>query len=424
PLVIFELESTGKLSMWGKYTEKMLGYSEQELRDDLIPQDIHEKPQEAFEAARVAIKEGIFERELNFRRKDGSLFPVHFICVPREDEEQNVVGMYALALDISERRRVEARSRQQQQQLIQAAKMASLGTLVSGVAHEINNPVNLILYNIPLFNKVWQDVQPLVDEAGRQDPQRSFGGLSGDFLKDNFAQLISDMGMAADRIVKIIDGLKRFSRQTGAEEQKEIAVNDVVRNAVTLAQTTVRKAGIELVLDLCDVLPSIRANPQHIEQVVLNLIINAAQAIDHAAGCITITSGRDESTGGVRVAVSDNGRGVNPDIADSIFDPFQTDKQAEGGTGLGLSISYNIVKEHGGEISFISDPGCGALFSVVLPQQQQSIRRKVLIADDDQAIHLLIKRALVELGDYEIESVYNGIEACIKLGTFQPELLI
>ncbi|MCP4715792.1 MAG: PAS domain S-box protein, partial [Deltaproteobacteria bacterium] len=147
PLVIFELESTGKLSMWGKYTEKMLGYSEQELRDDLIPQDIHEKPQEAFEAARVAIKEGIFERELNFRRKDGSLFPVHFICVPRKDEEQNVVGMYALALDISERRRVEARSRQQQQQLIQAAKMASLGTLVSGVAHEINNPVNLILYN-------------------------------------------------------------------------------------------------------------------------------------------------------------------------------------------------------------------------------------------------------------------------------------
>ncbi|MCP4715788.1 MAG: response regulator, partial [Deltaproteobacteria bacterium] len=145
---------------------------------------------------------------------------------------------------------------------------------------------------------------------------------------------------------------------------------------------------------------------------------------DHAAGCITITSGRDESTGGVRVAVSDNGRGVNPDIADSIFDPFQTDKQAEGGTGLGLSISYNIVKEHGGEISFVSDPGCGALFSVVLPQRQQSIRRKVLIADDDQSIHLLIKRALAELGDYEIESVYNGIEACIKLGTFQPELLI
>ena len=116
-------------------------------------------------------------------------------------------------------RRVEKTLRDCQQQLQQAQKMETLGTLVAGVAHEINNPINLIMYNLPLIRKTWQDFLPILMEQKEKEPFRKFGGFTYDFLRDNLAQLISDMDMAANRVAKIVADLKNFSRQSNVAEK-------------------------------------------------------------------------------------------------------------------------------------------------------------------------------------------------------------
>jgi C4-dicarboxylate-specific signal transduction histidine kinase len=237
----------------------------------------------------------------------------------------------------------EAACRETAQQLQQAQKMETLGTLVAGVAHEINNPINLMLYNLPLLHKTWADLLPVLMAQREREPERKFGGFSYDFLKDHLPQLIADMEMAANRVVKIVSDLKNFSRQSNIAEKSRLNLNTAVRNALRLSQSTLRKAGLAITLELAEDLPEIEGNLQNIEQVVLNILINAAQSIDHGHGEIVVRSGFTLKDGRVHLAVSDNGRGVAPEIADRLFLPFVTDKQAQGGTGLGLSISYGLV---------------------------------------------------------------------------------
>lgn len=252
-------------------------------------------------------------------------------------------------------------------QLLQSAKMASLGTLVAGIAHEINNPVNLITMNIPLVQDVWQDARPILRAACARDPELTFGGLPQAYMESKFDKLVADIGIAADRIVRIIDRLKSFSRQSKIAEKRPVSVNEAVRNALTLSQTAARKAGLTVEVDLHPKLAAIAADPQHIEQIALNLIINAIESIDHDHGMVRIATGFDAAGRQVVLSVIDNGCGIDDAHADHIFDPFFTGKQARGGTGLGLSISYNLVREHGGAIAFAHNPGGGTVFTVSFP---------------------------------------------------------
>jgi C4-dicarboxylate-specific signal transduction histidine kinase len=249
-------------------------------------------------------------------------------------------------------------------QLIQSAKMASLGTLVAGIAHEINNPVNLITINLPIVQDVWKDARPILHEACMRDPGLTFGGLPPAYMDSKFEKLLSDMRIATSRIVRIIDGLKSFSRKSSPDVLQPVSLNDVVSNALILAKNTANKAGITVDVVLCDDLKPIQADPLQIEQIVLNLIINAIEAIDHDHGRLCIRTGYAEQSGQVCVSIADNGCGIDDSIAQQIFDPFFTRKQACGGTGLGLSIVYTLVKEHGGTIAFRPNDGGGTVFSV------------------------------------------------------------
>ncbi len=168
----------------------------------------------------------------------------------------------------------------------------------------------------------------------------------------------------------------------------------------------------------------ISGNLQNMEQVVLNLIINAAQAIEHNSGKIRISTRFQPQEGDIRLSVSDNGKGVNPSIAGKLFDPFITDKQGKGGTGLGLSVSYNLVKMHGGSISFDSQPGKGATFHVILPSVLKRKPLRILVVDDDPTIRVMLREFLVQRGTYLVEEASNGIEACIRLGSHRPDLLV
>jgi signal transduction histidine kinase len=323
-------------------------------------------------------------------------------------------------------RRVEEALKESQQQLHQAQKMETLGTLVAGVAHEINNPINLIMYNLPLIEKIWSDLLPVLLEQKERVPHQKYGGFTYDFLKDNLPQLVADMDMAANRIAKIVSDLKNFSKQSNVAEKSTVQVNLAVKNAMRLAQTTLRKSGVQIQLDLDENLPLIAGNLQSIEQIILNIIINAIQAIDHTDGIIRINTGFQRKDARIYMQIADNGDGISPAIADKLFLPFVTDKQAGGGTGLGLSVTYGLVQAHGGDISFETRKGKGTTFTVSLPTLLKREAIKILIVDDDQAIREMLIEALTLNRDrpYVIEEASNGIEATIKLGTYRPDLLI
>lgn len=322
-------------------------------------------------------------------------------------------------------RNTEITLREAEQRLQQAQKMETLGTLVAGVAHEINNPINLILYNLPLLQKIWTDLLPALISLAESAPERKFGGFTADFLKDNLAQLVADMEMAANRVTKIVADLKNFSRQSNIAEKHLLNINTAVTNALRLAQTTLRKVAIGVRTELAPDLPEVEGNLQSIEQVVLNIVINAAQAIDHTHGEILIQTGFSLKDGRVYLRVTDNGRGVSPAMAERVFLPFVTDKQAQGGTGLGLSVTYSIVQAHGGKIFFENRAGgAGAAFTVQLPTPLKRRAAKILLVDDDPMVRQILMEALAIPRCYLLEEATNGIEASIRLGTYRPELLI
>ena len=321
-------------------------------------------------------------------------------------------------------RHAETALRDLQQQLQQAQKMETLGTLVAGVAHEINNPINLIMYNLPLLKKIWADFLPVLMERKEREPEKKYGGFSYDFLSDNLAQLVADMEMATHRIAKTVSDLKNYSRQSNVAEKTPLQVNTAVKNAIRLAQSTLRKSDVHVELDLAEDLPDIAGNLQSIEQIILNITINAVQAIDHNRGKIEISTGLRIKDGMVYIRIADNGRGLSPAIADKIFLPFVTDKQSEGGTGLGLSVTYSLVKAHDGKIIFETNQDQGTTFTIYLPSLMKQKAAKILVVDDDHAIRNILIEALTMDRKYLVEEATNGTEASIKLGTYRPDLLI
>ncbi len=293
-------------------------------------------------------------RSHNRRRVDGLNAVIdghrdHWACdlVARQEERESwyrvdahrleaLPGLTVLSIsDVTGLKRAEKTLRSSQDQLIQSQKMEALGSLVAGMVHEINNPTGLIMFNLPIVKRVWKDALPQLKHVPRQDRPLEFGGYRLDFLERRFPQLIDDMEMAANRISKIVRDLRNFSRRSQIRDRGPVDVNAAVAAALRLAQTTMRKSGVELSLQLADDLPPIHGNPTAIEQVVLNVIINAIQAIDHDRGRIVIQSRHYHSEGTVAISVRDNGRGISPEVADKLFDPFVTDKQGRGAPGWG-----------------------------------------------------------------------------------------
>ncbi len=338
-----------------------------------------------------------------------TLFPVHY--------NGHVHSIGGICCNISEQKNIE-------KQLFQSQKMEALGALVAGVAHEINNPINLLLFNLPLLEKMWEDLLPVLNDRALIAPDKKIGGLPQDFIKQNLPRLISDMEMAANRVARIVSGLKGFARKSNPAEKWDVQVNLAVKNAARLADATMRKSKTTLEVELAPDLPLLRANLQNLEQVVLNLIINALESIRHEHGKVRILTKYRRQDQSIVIEVIDNGRGINPAVADTIFDPFVTDRQASGGTGLGLSVTYNLVKAHKGDIRFKTRSGKGTTFTVVLPTDSKGQPFKVMVVDDDRDFRGMIVRALHRNTNCLIEDFNNGAEALIRMGSHPPDLLI
>lgn len=281
----------------------------------------------------------------------------------RRVEERTV----ELAQEVAERNRALEELRLHQDRLIQADKMATLGVLVAGVAHEVNNPNGLILLNLPILRDVYDDALETLEARYREQGDFLLGGLSYTRMRHEVPHMLEDMSEGAARIKRIVEDLKDYARNDPATRKEPFDLNAVVQAAVRLVDTSVRKATHRFSSSFAERLPLLSGNARRIEQVVVNLLINACQALPSPEHGIFVATSYDAVLGEVRLAIRDEGVGIPPEFMNRLTDPFFTTKRESGGTGLGLSISAGIVKEHGGSLGFDSPPGCGTTATLTLP---------------------------------------------------------
>ncbi len=270
--------------------------------------------------------------------------------------------------DVTEDKRIRQEGELRLQQMIQTHKLTALGEVVAGVAHEINNPVSFIAYNVPILEEIWNTVETILSRSGAHHPDWEKRGLSYEEVCANMREIIQAFKIGANRISRVITSLKEFSRSDESARKKQFSVADVIAGALVIVGAQVRRTVSKINQEIDDRLPPVSGHFQKIEQVIANLLINAHQAIPSGQkGLITIRCRYIERLKAVVVDIEDNGKGIERKNMDHIFDPFFTTRRELDGTGLGLSISYGLVKEHQGIISVLSRPGKGSRFSIYLP---------------------------------------------------------
>jgi len=278
-----------------------------------------------------------------------------------------------LAREVAEKQRALEDLRLHQDRLVQADKMASLGVLVAGVAHEINNPNGLILLNLPLFEETFRCSLPFLEGHFREQGDFSLGRHRYSRLREEIPLMLAETQDAAKRIKRIVTELKDFARRDTAEMTEVFDLNSVVQAAARLVDNALVKSAHLLETRYAQELPAIRGNSQRVEQVIVNLLLNACQALEGKGKRIALATSFESARGVVLLTVHDEGRGIAAQDLPRLTDPFFTTKREEGGTGLGLSVSAGIVKEHGGSLSFGSPPGQGTTVTLALPIANQNL---------------------------------------------------
>jgi PAS domain S-box-containing protein len=344
PILVFDRANLRIMDANIRTTEKY-GYSREELLQMSVD-DLGEA--EDAEKIRSAVGEDyIFLPRLRHRTKDGSFIHVNIHSSPLEHLGEDV--MIANIADISDRVEAEA-------QLIQAGKMATLGEMSAGVAHELNQPLNAIRIGSDFLKKMVDRGESIAPEV--------------------LAKVSFEMGAQVDRAANIINHLREFGRKSDLDEMEKLNINKPIRDVFTVLgqQLKLRQIKIKVNLELDEDLPRILGVNNRLEQVFVNLVINARDSMEvkrassyqqEEESVLTIRSYQEE--GKVVAIVRDTGIGMPESIRDRIFEPFFTTKEVGKGTGLGLSISYGIVKDYGGTIEVESEVGSGTTFKVIFP---------------------------------------------------------
>ncbi len=301
-----------------------------------------------------------------FLTSSGHTVPVEATCVLMPQLDKNY-GYLIAARDITEKKKAEAKAQLQQEQVYQSAKLASLGTLVSGVAHEINNPISTVTLNIQIFQKIWGHIAPILSRLNNENPELFGAGMDFTEIEQRIPKLLDDTADGADRVRGIVLSLRDFSGKGSPEMHDSININQASRRAIGLVQNLIKKTKTDFQQSYKEDLPEFTGNLQRIEQVIVNLLVNACQAMENINKPIELSTGWDKDNEEVYMELYDKGVGINDEIIASIKDPFFTTKRDSGGIGLGLSISDTIVKDHGGRLTFTSQPEVGTIVRLTFP---------------------------------------------------------
>ncbi|HEX9655173.1 MAG TPA: ATP-binding protein [bacterium] len=366
--VVDTYHGPGCVAVTGYTSEDFDGDSELWFR--MVNSDDRERvTKQAQQALRGEFAEPIEHRIMH---RDGSERWIRNTIALRKDDAGRLLSYDGLISDITQRKRAEKDAQVNQQRLIQADKMSSLGILASSIAHEINNPINFIQLNAQLWCRVWKDITPILKEYYETHGEFFIAGMPYSQEGETFSQSISGTLDGIDRIKKIIDNLKAFARRDPGDLNQEVEINSVVEAAVVLLDNLIRQSSRRFQIAYGTHLPTINGNFQQLEQVVVNLLTNACQALDHPGKGMKLTTGLDVDANNVVITVSDQGVGIPEENMKIILDPFFTTKRDREGTGLGLSITNQIIQNHGGRLIYSSEVGKGTTFTVSLPAMRPS----------------------------------------------------
>ena len=332
------------------YINRAMGELIQYKREEIVGRHIAEVYSRGIEQARDIMEllqknEQAKNYEMEVKRRNGenriilnSLFLVR-------DVENKVIGTAGIFKDITEQKQLEAKLKMAQLHLVEASRLRALGELVAGVAHELNNP---LMASQTILHLLLKDLREDFPEKER----------------------LTFIGKCNDRIERIVEHLREFSRQT-KPEFKEIDINLPIENALLISARQLIDHGIAIARQLSPDLPKIKGDANQLEQVFLNLIFNARDAMDEASKVkelVIVSAYEAQAPGpGVVVSIKDTGAGIPKEILSKVFEPFFTTKPVGKGTGLGLSLCFGIVENHGGRIAIESQPGRGTEVKVTLP---------------------------------------------------------
>jgi PAS domain S-box-containing protein len=346
--------------------------------------------------------------ESEWTRQNGQTYRMYSYPFTDADGSQLVLK---LAIDITNEKKLKKESEYHLHQIVQADRLASLGEVVAGVAHEINNPNTFITYNIPLLEETWNVFEPILKEYGNDHPELTIGNLRFDELRTDMQDIIQAIKIGSERISRVVTSLKDFARLDESVNALPVQINDVVKNTLTIVGAQVRKNVSKINIRLSENLPLIPGHFQKLEQVVANILVNAAHAIPvKDKGVITVSTKFIERLQSVVITIEDNGTGMEKHVIDRIFDPFFTTRRDSGGTGLGLSVSFSLISEHNGKIGVLSRPGLGSRFSIFLPLDKNTkldLRPSILCVDDNLNFLQILEASFLRVEKKLFESITN-----------------
>ena len=402
---IFLIDLEGRILFSNRRGTELTGYHLEEFRDRPIfslltpegAQQAYARLQAAFAGQGVA---PFFEAEVI--RKDGSRFWAE-VSGTNVVKDGQVLGRLAVARDITERKRL-------REQLVQAEKLATLGQLIAGIAHELNNPLAAMVGHAQMLR------------LGQQDPKVA---ARADRIVD-----------AAQRATRIVRNFLTVARRHHPE-RVAVSVNEIVTKTLELLAYQLRVGNVEVESALAPDLPQIAGDPHQLQQVVLNLVNNAIQAMAPGGqGRLGVTSSLSPDRSTIRLAVTDNGPGIPPEHLPRVLEPFFTTKPQGEGTGLGLAIAQGIVTDHGGTIAVESTLGQGATFTVTLPATAPPATKpaappakafpkglRVLVVDDEAGLREMMAEALTGKGA-RVEIAGAGREALQILARAPVDVLV
>lgn len=342
---IILVDRSGRISLVNAAAERMFGYP----RGELLGQPLAILLPERIQEAHAAHHAGYFAEprarpmgiglDLSGRRRDGTEFPVEISLSHVAFPDGGLA--IAFITDITERKRLEDQLQRQREVLYQNEKLAALGTMAAGIAHEVNNPLGVMTTRIEVM---------LLDAKDQQ--------LPGQVLED-----LAVLHRASQRVARIAASLRSFARQTPGQ-RVPLDLNAVVEESVQLLQKPMAADNVQIVASLDRRLPPILGDVTTLGQVLMNMLTNAREAMPHG-GHIRLETGPATRPGWIRLLIADTGTGMSAEEMAKIFDPFFTTKS--NGTGLGLSVTYGIIQEHGGTVDVQSQPGAGTTFVISLP---------------------------------------------------------